>query len=208
MHVELERRRDTEVPGAPPHRPEQVRLLVPTRRDDATVRQHELRRSEVVNREAVFAEQPPKSATERQSADAGGRDDAAGAREAVQLRLAVVLRPRNAALRPRGARDRIDVNTFHWRQVDHQPAVDRRAAGDVVAAAADGHLQAVFARQVHGVHYIRRVPAARDQGGPFVDQTVVHAPRLVVTDVERLEELSSEARRELVQGVGDGSGCH
>jgi hypothetical protein len=68
-----------------------------------------------------------------------------------------------------------------------------------VAAAADGHLQAVFARQVHGVHHIRRVPAARDQGGPFVDQTVVHAPRLVVTDVERLEELSTEARRELVQ---------
>src|SRR5262245_54143711 len=42
---------------------------------------------------------------------------------------------------------------------------------------------------------------------PFVDQTIVHAPRLVVTDVERLEKLSTETRRELVQGVGDGIHC-
>ena len=38
-------------------------------------------------------------------------------------------------------RPRVDVDALHRRQIDHQAAVDRGAAGDVVAAAADGDLE-------------------------------------------------------------------
>ena len=60
----------------------------------------------------MLADEPAEAAAERQPGDAGRRDDAARAGEAVQLRLAVLLAPRRAALRTCGARARIDVDAF------------------------------------------------------------------------------------------------
>ena len=68
-------------------------------------------------------------------------DDAAGRGQAVHLRFAIQLLPQHAALRARRARRDVDVDALHRRQVDHHAAVDRRPAGHVVPAAADGDFE-------------------------------------------------------------------
>ena len=59
----------------------------------------DVRRDQVVAGKAVLALEPADAAAERQARDAGGRDGAAGGREAERLRLAVELAPRQARLR-------------------------------------------------------------------------------------------------------------
>ena len=102
-------------------------------------------------------------------------DDAAGRREAMQLRFAIELGPEHAALRPRRPRARVDVDAFHRRQIDHQPAIDDGRSGDIVAAAADGDFEVERARQLDGVGDVGDAMAAGDGGRPLVDQAVVHA---------------------------------
>jgi hypothetical protein len=80
------------------------------------------------------------------------------------------------------------VDALHEGEVDHQPAVGDRLAGDVVAAAADRDLQSFAPGEVDRVGDVRRVQAARDDRGMPVDQPVVHATGLVVPPVARSED--------------------
>ena len=84
----------------------------------------------------------PDAAVQGQAGDAGRRDDAAGHREAEELRLAVDVAPGRAALGPHRLRRGIDVDAAHLREVDHEAAVVDGVAGDVVAAAFDRQQQA------------------------------------------------------------------
>ena len=88
---------------------------------------------------------------------------------------------------------RVDVDSLHRRQIDHQAVVDRGAAGDVVAAAADGDLEAERARELHGIGDVGRPVAAGDQRRPLVDEPVVHAAGVVIAGIVGLEELTAEA---------------
>src|SRR5205823_2990247 len=83
-------------------------------------------------------------------------------------------------------RDRIDVNAFHRREIDHEPAVARGPAGDVVAAAADGDFEVQRPRELDGIDDVGDAEAARYEHRPFVDEPVVYAAGLVVARVERL----------------------
>ena len=94
----------------------------------------------------MLAHEPAEAAAERQAGDAGRGDHAAGGGQAVQLGLAVEPVPGDAALRPGGARLRVDVDALHQRQVDHQAALGGRAPRHVVAAAAHRDLEAPLAR--------------------------------------------------------------
>ena len=147
---------------------------------------------EVVDRQPVLAHQPAESAAECQAGDPGRRHHAAGRRLPVDVGRPVVLVPRDPALGPGPPAARIDVDPTHQRQVDHQPAVGDRPAGDVVAAAADRDLQAAVAPEVHRVPHVGDVVAAGDQPGSLVDQPVVHRPRLVVAGVIRTDERAVE----------------
>jgi hypothetical protein len=60
----------------------------------------------------------------------------------MQLRLAIELGPSDATLRPCRTAFKIDVNSFHRRQVDHQSAIDGRAPCHVVTATANRHFEA------------------------------------------------------------------
>ena len=108
VQLELERRRDAEIPAAAADRPEEIGMLVGIRARDGAVGEHHLRRAQVVERHAEARHQPAEAAAERQAGDAGARDDAAGGGEAVQLRLAVELasrapRRRRMAMRVAGS---------------------------------------------------------------------------------------------------------
>ena len=67
---------------------------------------HDLRREQVVGREAVLALEPAAAAAERQAGDPGRRDAPAGGRQAERLRRPVELGPEHAARGAHGARRR------------------------------------------------------------------------------------------------------
>ena len=82
----------------PPRRPQkQVGVLGLARVDEPAVGGDDVGADEVVAGEAVLAHQPADAAAEREAGDAGGRDEAAGRREPVRLRLVVDVGPHGAA---------------------------------------------------------------------------------------------------------------
>ena len=142
---------DAEVAAAATQGPEQIRARVRRHVEDVAVGGHQLDRGQVVGREPVLRHQPAQAAAQRQPGDAGRRDRAARDGEPVGRSLAIQLAPQHAALRAHGTRARVDVDPLHRRQVDHQRAVDHGAAGNVVTAAAHADLEALGAREPHGV---------------------------------------------------------
>jgi hypothetical protein len=96
------------------------------------------------------------------------------------------------------------MDALHRRQVDHQPALGRRAPGHVVAAAADGGFEPVVARQLHGIDDVGHAAAARDQRRALVDEAVVHPAGVLVAGIGRPEELSREDLRQVRGGLGQG----
>ena len=93
---------------------------------------------EIVDGQAVLAHQPAHAAVERQAADAGGGDQPDRDGQAEGLRRTIDVAQRRAALHLHGPSDRVHPNGPHRRQVDDEPIVADRLAGDIVAAAADG----------------------------------------------------------------------
>src|SRR5439155_14569618 len=97
----------------------------------------DVRRGEVVAREAKLAHRPADAATEREPGDAGGRNQTAGRGKPVRLGLVVDVGPDRAPANGRPAGRRIDTNAPHRREVDDDPFVDGRESRDAVTAAAD-----------------------------------------------------------------------
>ena len=128
----------------------------------------------------MLAHQPAQAAAEREPADAGGRHDAAGGGQAVELRLSVVVAPGRAALGPDASRRRIDLHRAHLRQVDDEAAVAHGIAGDVVAAAADGDLEPVLTCGAHGRLRVGGATTLDDDRRTAVDEPVVDAPGGIV----------------------------
>ena len=173
------------------------------------VGRHELDADQVVAPEAVLGHQPAEPAAERVAGNPGRRDRASGHGEAVCVRLAIELTPRHAALGAQRACLRVDVDPRHLRQVDHQSSVRHRSAGDVVAAAANGDPEAARPRERESIHDVRRPAAARDDGGPTVDQAVVDPPGVVVAVVSGQSHPSGERRGERLEQLDvDGRGRH
>jgi hypothetical protein len=197
---ELERRRDAEVAAAAAHAPEQVGVLGLACHQHAAIGRDDLRGPEVVDREAMLSLKPAKAAAEGQAADTRRRYDAAGARQAVQLGLAVVLAPRCTALRACRSIRRVDVDAFHEREIDQQSAVDRRTARNIVPSAFDRDLEIVVACQIDGVDDVGDVATTGDERRPFVDQPVVHAPGVVIASIGLLEQLAAESCCEIGNG--------
>src|SRR5581483_4425118 len=93
--AERERGDDTEVAAAAAKRPEQIRVLVLARGDDAPVREHDVRREEIA---------------EREPAGAGRADDPRGHGEAECGGRMVDVPEQGAARDPNGGRLRVDVH--------------------------------------------------------------------------------------------------
>ena len=147
MKLIFEGRRHAEVSATTSNGPEQIGQFILARLQHLAFGGNKFNRPKIVECQAVLAHQPAQSTAECESRDASGRHHTARDRQAVQLRLAVELGPGDAALGPHGTGVGVDVDAFHRRQVDHQPAIDGGAPGHVVAAATDRHLESsAFAR--------------------------------------------------------------
>ena len=91
----------------------------------------------------------------------------------------------------------IDPQAFHRREIDHQPAVTHRGAGDVVAATSHGDQKIALPRETDGGPDVGGAGAARDEPGPTIDRTVPDRAGGVVLWVAGLDELSTEVSRQV-----------
>jgi hypothetical protein len=81
------------------------------------------------------------------------------------------------------------VNARHRREIDHQSALDRRPAGDVVIAATHGDVEPQRASQPHRVGDVGQAVTTRDGGRKPVNQPVVHAAANVVPGRHRARRI-------------------
>ncbi len=123
--LELQRGHHTEVATATAQRPEQVLVLLLAGDQELPVRGHHVGRDQVVAGQPETAIQVPDPAAEREPADTGGRDDAAGRRQPEGVRGCVEVAPGRAAAGPRGPADRVHPDVAHPAQVGDNAIVDR-----------------------------------------------------------------------------------
>ena len=168
--------------------------------DLAAVGEHHVRLEQVVDRQTEGAREVPEPAAERESADAGGRDDAARRREPVLAGRAIDLAPRAAAADAHGPRLRVDLDVLERGEVDHHAVVAGAETGAVVAAAADRDRKLVLAGEGDRARDVVRPGGTRDQRGPAVDHRVVDGARVVVAGVAGLDQPAAEPG-ELLAGV-------
>jgi hypothetical protein len=192
VQAEAEGGRDPEVGAGPAEAPEEVRLLLVARPDLASVGRDEVDGEEVVDRQPVLALEPPHAAAEREAGDARVRDDTDRADEPDRLRLTVELAEERAAVHPGRALGGVDAHAVHPRQVDHDPVVAGREAGDAVAAAADRDRELLLAGEADRSGDVGCARGAGDELRVAVDHPVPDDACLVVAGVVAADDLPGE----------------
>ena len=147
VQPELEPGRHAEVAAPAADRPEEVRMRLGIRAHQPAVRGHDLGSQQVVDRQAVLADEISDPAAQREPANADRAGIAEPGRQAVGCRRVGVLAGSQARLGPGGASFGIDLERAHVREVEHDAPIGDAVAGQAVAAAADGQLQPGFAGQ-------------------------------------------------------------
>ena len=93
---------------------------------------------------------------------------------------------------------RADRGAAQQRQVDDQGVVPHPEAGGVVAAAADGDLDAVLAGEPHAGDHVGDVAAARDGGRALVDHGVVDGACLVIPGIPGHDQVAAHGGGQLL----------
>ena len=161
MKSEREVDDDAEVTAAAAQGPEQLLVLARGRAHDSRVGGDDGGRDQVVERQAVHAQQVPDSSAEREPGHAGVSERPARRREPVPLTRRVEILPQRAApasCRPCPA---VDPHLTHQTQVDHDAAVADAETRDAVTTTADRHRQACFAGELDRGDYVGEVERPR-----------------------------------------------
>src|SRR3989440_6065791 len=154
---------DAEVPAAAAESPEEVGVLLLARRDDIAVSRDHCGTEQVVERESVRRRQVPDAAAQRQAGNARVTEGSARRCESMALTGRVEVLPERAAAAPRRPGLRIDDDLAHQTQVDDKTPVADAMTGDAVTAAAYGHRQTTFARELESRDDIIDIERPRDQ---------------------------------------------
>src|SRR5215211_6245808 len=95
---------------------------------------------------------------------------------------------------------RVDADTPHLREVYHQPVVGHAQAPAIVPATAYGQEHLIVAGEVHAADDVGHIGAAHYHTRALVDHGVVDLASFIVTWITGLDELSTQARLELLYG--------
>ena len=194
MQCEPERADDAEVSAAAPQRPEQVGVVVGRRLHDVAIGGDHLGFHEIVDGEPAFAHEPANAPAEAEASDAGVAHDAARGGQTVCLCLVVDVAPQGAALDDGRARDRVNRDGAHRREVDHDPVVAHCGAGDVVAASSYGDLEVTVAGEARRCGDVGGAAASGDQSRSAVNGAVPYGSGVVVVMVIGRDQVASEPR--------------
>ena len=165
MRVELKCRDDAKIPVTPAKPPEQVRVHIRAGAHGTAINAGQLCRAQIINAQPALARQVAEPATERQARNARGRDKAARRRQTMRLRLPVEIADERTRFDTRSPSRRVNLNRVHPQKVQHQAAVARGVARNVVPASLDGDLQVVIAGEPYCARNIVRVPGLDDDCG-------------------------------------------
>src|SRR5262245_32451372 len=124
MELILKRRRDAKVTAASANRPEEIGLLVLAGSYHLALGSHQFDGAKIVEGEAIFAHQPAQPTAEGEPGNSCAGHDPTRDGQAVQLCFAVELSPGDATLGLDRAILGVDVDPFHGREINHQPAID------------------------------------------------------------------------------------
>jgi hypothetical protein len=172
VQLELEVRRDAEVPAGAAEAPEKFGILVRTRADDPAVGCDEFCPGNSVAGQAVLGGQVADASAKRQPADTGRPDHAARSDEPERLRRSVDVEPSRPALGAGDPRLGLDLDAAHAGEVDDQAVVEDAVACWVVPAAADGDLEVMRTCEVEGGSDVGCAHALGDQRGSSIDERV------------------------------------
>src|SRR5688500_15932437 len=148
MKPEQERCDHTEIAAAAADGPEQIRVFLLARRDEASVAEYHIGFEQVVDGQSAAARQVTDASAQRQPADSGSRDDPACGRHAEGVGAMVDLTPDAAAGDADRASGRIDPDSLHVREVDNDAVVADAEPGTVVTATANREQHVVLASEV------------------------------------------------------------
>jgi len=110
----------------------------------------------------------------------------------VDLRFAIYVAEQAAGLRVGHLSLSIDPHAAHERHVEHERAVSRGQAGDVVSASLDAEEEIAFTRELNTRDYVRDAEATRDQRRSVIDHRVPYPAALFVTLVARGQDWSAQ----------------
>jgi hypothetical protein len=137
VRLELEGCDDTEVSAATTECPEKILVFGTAGGKHLALARDNLTGQQIVDGHAVLANQPADTAAEREAADAGLRNYAAGDREAEDVRFAIQVAERGPALYTNGGIYRVNMDRPHSGKIDDEAVVTESPAANVVSAAAD-----------------------------------------------------------------------
>jgi hypothetical protein len=173
---------------------------------DTAVGGDELGREEVVDGEAMLADQEADPAAEGQPADADRPGVAEPGGQPVGTHRLGVGAGGQPGLGPGGTASAVDVQVGHGRQVEDDAAVAGAVAGQAVPAAAHGQLKAAVAGQADDLGDLGRGGGPDHRRGPAVPLAVEDLAGLVVAGVGGGGDAAVEAVAELGDRDGRG-GC-
>ena len=191
----LEAGRDAEVAAAAADRPEQVRVVLGVDAEQLAVRGHDLGGQQVVDREAVFADEVAHATAKRDPADPDRAGVAEPGREAVGIGRDRVRGRGQARLGPCGPALHVDLERLHVPEVEHDPAVGRAVPGVAVAAAADGELRSALASERDDSRDIVGIRDPHDRRRALVRPAVEGRSRRVVRGVVRTDDATGNVRQ-------------
>ena len=113
MRLEEEARDDAEVAAAAAQRPEEIRMLLAIRGDEAAVGEDDIGLEEVVDGEPELARQVPGAAAQREPGHARAADDPERHGQAESVRRVVDVRGAATRLHPHGPGGGVDPHALH-----------------------------------------------------------------------------------------------
>ena len=208
VQLELQAGGDPEVAAAAADRPEQVGMGLGVGADRPAVGGDQLGGEQVVDGQAVLADQVADAAAQGDAADAhrGGVTEADG--QPVPGRLGGHLPGGQAGLGPGGPLGGVDLQRLELRQVEHDPAVADAVAGAAVPATADGQLQPALGRERDHLGDLGGVGGPDDRLGSAAEPAVEQRSCLVVVGVVGGDHPTVDGGAQLPpdrQGLGAGT---
>jgi hypothetical protein len=121
---------------------------------------HDIGGEQVVDGQAIFPGKPSEPAAKCQASDSGCRVDSSWHRETESLGLPVNIGECRAGFHDCSSQCPIDAHRAHLRRIDNNTAVTDCVSGYIVASAANGEQQLLFAREANSMENVTGVLAA------------------------------------------------
>src|SRR6266446_1261164 len=112
------------------------------------------------------------ASAERQTANAGRRNNSARSSKAEHMGGMIDIAPRASSADCYCPRGRVNPRIFHRREINDQTVIADSQPSRVMSSTANGEKQLVFSSKVYCANYICHIRATHDQTRLFVDHSI------------------------------------